>query len=137
MAMAQTAAVKKRVLLIDDEEDFCFFVQKNLERTGAFDVVTTTDPERGILLAREQRPDVILLDIVMPRLLGPRVAEVLSREPGTRRIPLIFITAMVTEKEMGLDPIKEIGGYRFLAKPIRSENLIHAIRLALRQTPEP
>ena len=126
-------AVKKRVLLIDDEEDFCFFVQKNLERTGAFEVWTATDAEQGILLAQERLPDVILLDIVMPKLLGPRVAEVLSGEPRTRRIPLIFVTAMVTENEMGLGPTKEIGGHSFIAKPVKCASLIDAIHLASRE----
>ncbi len=122
-------AVKKRVLLIDDEEDFCFFVRKNLEKTGVFEVLTATDPEAGILLAKERLPDVILLDIVMPKMHGPVVAEALSSEPRTRRIPLIFVTAMVTEKEMGVGLTKEIGEYTFIAKPVRSENLISAIRL--------
>ncbi len=130
-------AVKQRVLLIDDEEDFCFFVQKNLERTGAFEVWTATDAETGILLAQERLPDVILLDIVMPKLLGSRVAEILSNEPRTRHIPLMFVTAMVTEKEMGLGPMKEIGGHSFVAKPVSCESLINAIRLASRERTGP
>lgn len=126
--MTQEAA-KKRVLLIDDEEDFCYFVRKNLERTGAFEVMTATDAEQGIVMAREKVPDVILLDIVMPKLIGPRVAEALSSDPGTSRIPLIFVTAMVTQQEIGGGFMKDIGGHSFIAKPVRCENLVDAIRL--------
>lgn len=126
-------AIKKKILLIDDEEDFCFFVNKNLERTGEFEVLTATDGEEGINLAKQERPDVILLDIVMPRLQGPGVAEVLINDPQTKYIPLIFVTAIVTDKEIGVEPIKEIGGYNFIAKPVDTQKLINSIKTALKE----
>lgn len=54
---------KKKILLIDDEEDFCFFVKLNLEKTGKFEVLTTTSGSKGIILASKEQPDLILLDI--------------------------------------------------------------------------
>jgi len=123
---------KKKVLLIDDEKDFCFFVSRNLEQTGEFQVLTATNGEEGISLARKEKPDVILLDIVMPKVYGPDVAEVLVADPKTKDIPLIFLTAVVTEKEVGVESIKEIGGHNFIAKPVDTERLISSIKMVLK-----
>ncbi|MFH0827526.1 MAG: response regulator, partial [Candidatus Omnitrophota bacterium] len=75
---------KKKILLIDDEEDFCFFVKKNLENTGEFEVITAPEGKIGIDLAREEKPDAILLDIVMPKMDGTDVAEILVNDPKTK-----------------------------------------------------
>ena len=125
-------AFKKRVLIIDDEADFCFFVSKNLENTGEFEVLTANSAEDGIKLARQSLPDIILLDIIMPKMQGPDVAKALANDPETRYIPLIFLTAIVMENEIGNLSIKEIGGYNFIAKPANTEKLIQSIKMVLR-----
>jgi len=61
---------KKKILLVDDEEDFCFFVKLNLERTGKYQVFTATNGMEGIRLAKQLKPDLIFLDIVMPKMGG-------------------------------------------------------------------
>jgi len=124
---------KKKILLIDDEEDFCFFVRQNLEQTGEFEVITANRGVEGINLAREKKPDLILLDIVMPRLNGPDVAEILENDPKTKEIPLIFLTAVVTKEEIGARSIKEIGGRLFIAKPVDTERLVSSIKTVLRE----
>jgi len=127
--------VKKKILLIDDEEDFCFFVKGNLEKTRKYRVITATEGRKGIDLARSQKPDLILLDIVMPEVSGSEVAEVLSKDPRTKDLPLIFLTAVVTEEEMGVNVIKEIGGQNFIAKTVGTERIISFIKEVLeRQT---
>ena len=123
---------KKKILLIDDEEDFCFFVRKNLERTGEFEVMTATEGKEGINLARRENPDLILLDIVMPKMDGSGVAKVLLDDPKTRQIPLIFLTAIVTKEEIGFESIGEIGGHNFIAKPVNTERLTCCIKDVLR-----
>ncbi len=125
-------ASKEKILLIDDEEDFCFFVKRNLERTGEFQVLAATSGEEGINLAKREKPDAILLDIVMPKLDGPDVVEALSADPLTKDIPVIFLTAVVTEKEVGVESIKEIGGHNFIAKPVDTERLVSSIRTVLK-----
>lgn len=123
---------RKKILLIDDEEDFCFFVRKNLEQTGEFEVMATTKGEKGINLARREKPDLILLDIVMPEMDGSDVAEVLLNDPETKQIPLIFLTAIVTKEEIGFESIGEIGGHNFIAKPVDTERLTCCIKDVLR-----
>jgi len=122
---------KKKILLIDDEEDFCFFVRQNLEQAGEFEVITANCGEEGINLAREQEPDLILLDIVMPKMMGDDVAAVLISDPKTKNIPLVFLTAQVTQDEIGVESIKEIGGHFFISKPVDNERLVSSIRMIL------
>ncbi len=127
---------KKKVLLIDDEEDFTFFVKKNLEQTGEFEVTVANGGRSGIDLVTKVNPDVILLDIVMPNPSGPDVAEFLLHNPHTKQIPLIFLTAVVTKEETGIDLLKEIGGHNFIAKPVDTQTLISSIKTVLEETPE-
>lgn len=126
---------KKKILLIDDEVDFTFFVKKNLEQTGEFEVIIANDGAKGIDLVKEVKPDVILLDIVMPNTSGPDVAEFLLHNPQTKQIPLIFLTAVVTKEETGIDLIKGIGGHNFIAKPVDALTLISSIKAVLMETP--
>ncbi len=65
---------RKRILIVDDEEDFCFFVKGNLEHGGQFEVTTANRGEAGIRVARKELPDLILLDILMPDMKGDQVA---------------------------------------------------------------
>jgi len=128
---------KKKILLIDDEVDFTFFVKKNLEQTGEFEVIVANDGANGIDLLKEAKPDLILLDIVMPNPSGPDVAEFILHNPQTKQIPLIFLTAVVTKEETGIDLLKEIGGHNFIAKPVDTQTLISSIKTVLLEgTPE-
>lgn len=124
---------KKKILLIDDEEDFCFFVKKNLEQTREFEVITTTSGEEGIKLARLKKPDLVLLDILMPKVTGPDVVEVLLNDQKTKNIPVIFLTAMVTQREIGVESMKNIGGRDFIAKPVDTERLLNSIKMVLEE----
>lgn len=101
---------KKRMLLIDDEKDLCFFLKTNLENTGEFDVLVSNRGDKGIELAQEEKPDLILLDILMPEMSGDEVAEILLDNPATAKIPIIFLTAMVTKEEIGDVMLKKRGG---------------------------
>jgi CheY-like chemotaxis protein len=124
-------AEKKRILLIDDEKDLCFFLKANLENTGEFDVLVSNRGDKGIKLAQREKPDLILLDILMPEMSGDEVAEILLENPVTARIPIIFLTAMVTKKEIGDIVLKEKGGRNFIAKPVTTEDLVAAIKKVL------
>ncbi len=126
-------AQKNRILLIDDEKDFCFFTEKNLEQTGEFEVFTATRGEEGIGLAREKKPDLILLDVNMPQISGPEVAEILLNDPATSEIPVVFLTAVVTKKEVGIKSINEIGGRCFIAKPVDIQTLSSCIKDVIRK----
>lgn len=118
---------KKKVLVVDDEEDFCFFVRENLLNSGRFDVVIATTGRRGVELAAEEKPDIILLDMVMPDMSGEAVLEELGQSPGTASVPVIFLTALVTKQDTGDSMFKKIGESYFIAKPVRTRELISAI----------
>ncbi|MDD5730365.1 MAG: response regulator [Candidatus Omnitrophica bacterium] len=121
---------KKKLLVIDDEEDFSYFVKLNLEKTKEFEVLTTSDGEEGIKLAQKTHPDLILLDILMPKMSGSDVADALVNNPATKDIPIIFLTALV-RKEEEKENEGEIGGRRFISKPVSVSELISRIKMAL------
>lgn len=92
---------KKRVLIIDDEEDFDYFVKANLEQSGNFEVITATNGKDGIKAASQQKPDLILLDIMMPQMDGFEVLSKLRNiNSQARRIPIIMLTANRETKNM-------------------------------------
>jgi DNA-binding response OmpR family regulator len=103
-----------RVLVIDDEAPIRLLCRVNLEAEG-MEVLEAADGGSGIEKARKEHPDVILLDIMMPRLDGWDVAEVLVKDERTKEIPIIFLTARaeVRDRARGLD----IGGIEYITKP--------------------
>ncbi len=120
------------ILAVDDEESFTFFVKLNLEKEpkARFRVTTAATGEEGLRLAKMHRPDLILLDIMMPDKSGAEVAAELLRDHRTRNIPIIFITALVKKEEVSRDT-GTLGGREFIAKPVGSEELIRRIETAL------
>jgi DNA-binding response OmpR family regulator len=116
----------KKILIIDDEEYFCRALKKSLESRSPFQVLTAMRGQDGMCLAKTQKPDLILLDIMMPDMAGTEVAEKLSKDPSTSSIPIIFVTAIITQKE-----VKErggiSGGHNFIAKPVIVDDLIKRI----------
>ncbi len=116
----------KKLLVIDDEEYFCRAVKKAIEMKRDLQVLTATRGDEGLRLARTQKPDLILLDIVMPGMMGTQVAEELLQDPDTASIPVIFVTAIVkkeeAEREMGF-----LGGRMFIAKPVVVDELLKKI----------
>jgi two-component system alkaline phosphatase synthesis response regulator PhoP len=103
-----------RVLVIDDEAPIRLLCKVNLEAEG-MDVLEAADGPSGLEKARVERPDVILLDVMMPGLDGWRVAEALLEDGRTREIPIIFLTARAEfrDRARGLD----IGGVDYVTKP--------------------
>lgn len=120
---SDVSSKKIKLLLIDDEEDFCFFVKLNLEKTGKYEVLTTTSGADGVIIASRERPDLVLLDIIMPEMGGGQVAELLLENPKTRNIPVMFITAIASRREVQSQE-GIIGGRNFIAKPVTPEELM-------------
>jgi len=119
---------RKKILLIDDEEDFCFFVKEDLESTGKFKVITATRGKKGILLARSEKPDLVLLDLDMPEMSGDDVVVALRDNPETDKIPVIFHTALVTQHDLGMERRGKIAGCDFITKPLTTEELVSEIK---------
>ncbi len=109
-------ADKKKILLIDDEEKFCFLVKQNLMETGEYEVEFTVDPDDGIKLAKRGGWDAILLDITMPKKTGLEVLEILKKDKHAVGIPVIMLTALQdTETKL---KASSLYGDAYLVKPI-------------------
>lgn len=122
--------MKKRILVVDDEPALTKIVKMNLERTGNYEVRMENLGSKTVEAAREFRPDLIFLDVMMPDMSGDEVSACLREDPQLANIKQIFMTAIVTRDEtetMG----SNIGGNEFLAKPVKKEEMIAAIERAL------
>ena len=118
---------KKKILIVDDEENFGKLVKLNLEDTGEYDVRVETLGARAVPAAREFKPDFILLDIVMPDLDGGEVARLLKEDKELKIIPLGFLTALVNDNEVSSQG-ENIAGFPFIAKPVTVGQLITFIK---------
>jgi len=115
----------KKVLVIDDEPDFIDAVRMRLEANG-YEVISSTDGRDGLDKAKKERPDAILLDLVMPELNGFAVLTSLKSDMKTRGIPVIILTAK-TETEYALDAGK-LGANDYLVKPPSMQKIVETIR---------
>lgn len=82
-----------RILIVDDENDFIELLQYKLAGHG-YDLIVANDGVHALSQARQQKPSLILLDILLPDLDGISVCEILRRQPGTKKIPVIFMSAL-------------------------------------------
>ena len=114
-----------RVLVVDDEPPIRLLCRVNLEAEG-MEVLEAGDGPTGLECARKERPDVILLDVMMPGLDGWRVAEELLEDPATSSIPIVFLTARaeLRDRARGLD----LGGLDYVTKPFNPVDLAPLIR---------
>ena len=117
---------KKRVLLVDDEKSFTNLLKLNLEDTGRYEVRVENWAEDAYRAALEFRPNIILLDIIMPRLPGGNVAAQIKGDPELKDTPIVFLTAAVRKHQ-----VEENDGIicdlPCLAKPVPVEDVIAAI----------
>jgi CheY-like chemotaxis protein len=124
--ITQKTQQRKKILLIDDEEDFCFFIKLNLEKTGKYEVLTSTNGLTGLIIASKELPDLILLDIIMPEMNGAQVAGLLLDNQKTKDIPILFITAIASRSEVQSHE-GVIGGRKFIAKPVAPDELMEQL----------
>ena len=120
----------KKILIVDDEPDVRALLNTRLSANG-YEILEAPDGAAGIAVAREEKPDLILLDVLMPSQDGVETYRVLREDPATEQIPVIFLTALsqnvsVTQKNLNLG-----AGYDILGKPYRAEELIEKVRSAL------
>jgi two-component system, OmpR family, response regulator len=125
---------KKRILVVDDRTSDTQLVKLSLERTNEYIVKEENDATSAIATAEAFQPHLILLDVMMPGLDGGELAAVFQAHPLLKSIPIVFLTAAVTHKEVdagrGL-----VGGRPFLAKPIVLTELIACLDQQLKPKP--
>ncbi len=122
----------KTILIIDDEVSITKMVKLNLEQTGKYKVETENKGLSTLATAKRCKPDLIILDVMMPGVDGGSVAFQLKEDPETKSIPIVFLTAAVTEEETASKG-GTLGGHPFIAKPVSLEKLIAFIEKHIRK----
>lgn len=114
-----------RVLIVDDSPTEIYKLSSMLEKQG-HEALTAENGEDGVALAKKEKPDVVLMDIVMPGLNGFQATRQLSKSPETQAIPVIIVTTkdQQTDRVWGMRQ----GAKDFLVKPVTAENLTAAIK---------
>ena len=114
-----------KILIVDDSPTERFFLTDLLRKQG-YDVITADSGEQGVAVAKAEKPDLILMDVVMPGLNGFQATRQLSRNPETQAIPVIMCTTkgQETDRVWGLRQ----GAVDYLVKPVAAEELITKIR---------
>jgi two-component system OmpR family response regulator len=121
---------KIRVLLVDDEPKFTHMLKLNLERRGDYEVRTETNGAYAVNAARDFRPDIIFLDVIMPDVDGGEVAARIKADKQLKDTPVVFLTAGVS-KETTKARGDIIGGQRFLPKPVSVAEVLECIERIL------
>jgi CheY-like chemotaxis protein len=117
---------RPRILLADDEADIALVARTRLEVNG-FEVVTAADGEEALKRFRESRPDLVLLDLKMPKLGGEEVCRILKSSPDTASVPVILFSASSSSQvalERLIDELKADG---YIRKPYTSEELLNKV----------
>ena len=112
----------KRILIIDDEVSITRTMKVNLERLGLYTVRTENYALNALAAAHEFKPDFIILDVMMPDMDGGAVTEQFKLHSELKHVPVLFLTAIMTQHEVGING-SIIGGQKFMAKPVNLESL--------------
>ena len=113
-----------KILVVDDAKNILLVLKMSLKKAG-YEVITAMDGITALEKAQEEDPDLILLDILIPKMNGFLVFEALKDEPTTAETPVIFISAKAEDED--LEKARELGAADFLIKPVKQEQLLKNI----------
>ncbi|MBN1485154.1 MAG: response regulator [Chloroflexia bacterium] len=118
--------MKKKILVADDEPDVLFMTAFSLRTVGGFEVIEARNGLEAVERAKETQPDVIVLDIKMPRMNGYEACAKLKQDPALQDVPVIFLSAKGQRQEIqqGMD----LGAAAYILKPFAPEVLISKVR---------
>ncbi|HOE68368.1 MAG TPA: response regulator [Candidatus Omnitrophota bacterium] len=117
---------RKSILIVDDDVAFSNLARMVLTEKGGFEVVVCNKSETALTMIGNWRPDLILLDIVMPNMDGTEIAEQLRMTPDLSSIPVIFFTSLMTPEEAAAHPA--LSKNRFIPKPVKAGELLKQVR---------
>jgi DNA-binding response OmpR family regulator len=120
----------RRILVVDDDIQATRMIKLALERTKRYEVREVNDSARALWAAREFQPDLFLLDVCMPGTEGVELAFQIRAEEEFQRVPIVFLTALVSEREAISDGT-DTGAFHFVAKPARLQRMITCIERSL------
>lgn len=119
-----------KVLLIDDDKDLCHLTKTALAKQG-YEVSAFHDAEAGLKYAKNNKPNLILMDVMLPGLNGAEAVRVLKADALLRSVPIVFLTALVSGEEENLEDMGlNVAGlqYRTLGKPYEIDKLLEVVR---------
>ena len=122
---------RARVLVVDDEPDLVRILQFGLKAAG-YEVESATDGQEGLKKAREMKPDIILLDLMLPKLDGYKVCRLLKFDERFKQIPIIILSARTQEGDQTL--ALEMGANRFITKPYNFSEILAHVEELLKST---
>ncbi len=116
--------MKKKALVVDDNANN-LMLEKDLLDVAGFEVFVAEDASSAIVIARKEKPDIIILDVRLPDMRGSEVARILRRDKETRDIPIIFVTASVMSENK--EELMDIDNSGFMGKPINTRTFAKEI----------
>ena len=129
--MSDVKSASKVILVIDDEGDLLKLARSRLEANG-YTILTLDSGDRAVEFAKCEKPELILLDIVMPGKNGCDVCRELKADPATRNIPVIVFTAQYPEEEYVKTNSEEIGADDYVLKPFDAQTLLAKIKFLIK-----
>jgi CheY-like chemotaxis protein len=124
---------RKKILIVDDEVDFTRVLKLNLDAYGKYDVRMENNASNALEAIQEFKPDLVLLDIMMPVVDGGEIAHRIEADAGIKDTPVVFLTATVTKEEVASSDKGCIGGHVFIAKPVGLKELVACIEANIRK----
>ena len=121
---------KKKILVVDDETDLVEMITLRLEASD-FTVIKAYDGQAGLDLARTEKPDLIILDLMLPKIDGYKVCRMLKFDEKYKNIPIIIFTARAQESDVKLG--EEVGADAYITKPFDSKDLLDKISALLKK----
>ena len=115
----------KKILVVDDEQDFLDFVKLRLESNG-YTVITALDGEEALFVFKKERPDLVLLDILMPKFDGFKVCQEIKKDPLSSHIPVLMLTAK--DRALDIKQAKHVGANGYIVKPFDAATLLFNIK---------
>jgi len=120
----------KKILIIEDDPNMRKLVKYNLEKEG-YAVIPAESGNEGLRLARQEKPDLMVVDVLLPKMDGFTICRMLRYDEKFKHLPIILLTSQVTEKHKSTG--KEVGGDVYLTKPYKPEVLLEKVRNLLGQ----
>ena len=122
-----------RICYVEDDEDIQRIVRMSLERVGKMTVAVVGDPTQAIETMAEFRPDLVMLDWMMPVMDGPTLFRQMKLRPETSSLPVVFITARASQRD--LDDLKNLGAAGTISKPFSPKDLPDQLREIWKKLP--
>ena len=123
--------LKKRILIIDDESDYLYFMSFNLKARGTYDVEVVNKPEKALAIAQKFHPDITLLDLLMPKMNGAEVALQFKKDAALSQMPIIFMTGSNLDEIQKAEELTNGGSVPLIVKPATLETILTCIEKTL------